>query len=321
MYKFKTRNKELQTGGLVQSSILLLLSLVAILAFVFQFILVGIISVGAVIIIAIWHYIKQRQRNQTKSSEDTQKANIPSNIEVNNKSQSFSDKVKYEKKKQKAVLLFCFDFDNTITQEHTHNILIKNPEVIKHGGQVNDEELAKALVTKLAFKFKAENELAETFKTIYKEGHNIAVLSYHSFPLVLKEVIKNLLVKAGIPSKELLMKGEDGKGRVYINASLPYNSQEYHMKFGKNEYIQDAMAKFGMDSSKADIKANVILIDDDVHNRELASQSVQVIEVDPQDLNYNIHLKKAREIIYDAQYEKTLDSELDKIIRSDKDSM
>jgi hypothetical protein len=96
--------------------------------------------------------------------------------------------------------------------------LTKHPEVIKNGGQVNDAKIAKALVTKLAFKFKAENELAETFKTIYKEGHNIAVLSYHSFPLVLKEVLKNLLVKAGIPTKELVMKGEDGKGRIYIFA-------------------------------------------------------------------------------------------------------
>jgi hypothetical protein len=199
--------------------------------------------------------------------------------------------------------------------------LTKHPEVIKNGGQVNDAKIAKALVTKLAFKFKAENELAETFKTIYKEGHNIAVLSYHSFPLVLKEVLKNLLVKAGIPTKELVMKGEDGKGRIYINASLPFNSQEYHMKFGKNEYIQDAIAKFGMNNAKVDAKDNVILVDDDIHNRELATQIVQVIEVDPQDPNYNTHLKKAREIVYDAQYEKTLDSELDKIISSDKDSM
>jgi hypothetical protein len=321
MYMFKPRNKEPQTGSIMRSSILLLLSLVAILAFAFKFLLLSVVSVSAVIIIALWAPIKRKYLKQTNSPESKNEAKITPNIEANNKNQSFSDKVKYEKKKQKAILLFCFDFDNTIVQENTHNILTKHPEVIKNGGQVNDAKIAKALVTKLAFKFKAENELAETFKTIYKEGHNIAVLSYHSFPLVLKEVLKNLLVKAGIPTKELVMKGEDGKGRIYINASLPFNSQEYHMKFGKNEYIQDAIAKFGMNNAKVDAKDNVILVDDDIHNRELATQIVQVIEVDPQDPNYNTHLKKAREIVYDAQYEKTLDSELDKIISSDKDSM
>jgi hypothetical protein len=320
MDKLKSRNKEAQSGSMMQNALVALFTLVAILAFVFGFVIVGVISVGAAIGVILMQVIQKKQV-QTQASKTAQEG-IKDDFEASNtKGQRFSDKVKYEKKKQKAILLFCFDFDNTIVQENTHNILTKHPEVIKNGGQVNDAKIAKALVTKLAFKFKAENELAETFKTIYKEGHNIAVLSYHSFPLVLKEVLKNLLVKAGIPTKELVMKGEDGKGRIYINASLPFNSQEYHMKFGKNEYIQDAIAKFGMNNAKVDAKDNVILVDDDIHNRELATQIVQVIEVDPQDPNYNTHLKKAREIVYDAQYEKTLDSELDKIISSDKDSM
>lgn len=269
----------------------------------------------ATITIAIILQIK-KVRHSRNVHDSVYKENIKpiSNIEVKHKNQKFSDKIKNEKKKEKVTLLFCFDFDNTITQDHTHNILINNPEVIQNGGQVNDEKFASILINKLAFKFKAENELIETFKAIYKEGHNIAILSYHSFPLVIKDLVKTLSVKAGIPIKEIVMKGEKNSGRIYINASYPSNVQEYHMKFGKNEYINDAMLKFNFDISKTEDRARVFLLDDDRHNNDLAVKIIQVIEVDPNDPNSNHHLKKAREVIYDLQLGKTLDQELDKII-------
>ncbi len=153
-------------------------------------------------------------------------------------------------KTNRETSLVCFDFDWTILNGHSHNVLadakIKAGEEKAFFNMIFPQSDEKY--------FQNKKLLLETFNVLFNQGHNIAITSFTHYPKII------------IPSLERLGLTNEQLERIYVIAWLP-ETNEIAIVFGKNPHIEKAMKHFKVAHNEL-----VILIDDSATNIEAAKK-------------------------------------------------
>jgi hypothetical protein len=131
--------------------------------------------------------------------------------------------------------LYCFDFDNTIVDGHYHNEL--NKKGVKPGkatlGDINTLLVKHPILN--------QSKLLETFRSILKNDHHLAITAWNEYP----EVIPWILRILGLTEDEI--------AKVHIESGFPTSFDQ-----GKSEHIEKAKKHFNVTDNRF-----VWLIDDD----------------------------------------------------------
>ncbi|KIE05336.1 hypothetical protein NF27_DT01100 [Candidatus Jidaibacter acanthamoeba] len=163
-------------------------------------------------------------------------------------------RVLYEQPAKRKSTLVCFDFDQTILNEHSHN-QIKCKQLSNFSEHIEADYLGELINQEPDGVFKNREKLLETFNLFFEQGHNIAITSFTEYKSLIIPVLKFL----GL-SKEQLSK-------IHVEAWLP-KTQDYMSKFGKNGHIRKAMDHFKVNEYQL-----VMLIDDSINNIEIAKHN------------------------------------------------
>ena len=152
--------------------------------------------------------------------------------------------------------LFCIDFDNTIASQHTHNI-IANAEQ-EHGRLSHEDQwqLVKDIPP-----IGSDQQWQELFKTLYKDGHRIAIVSFGQYEHIIARYLKEI-----IGLKESFIK-DHLKIVSYLPEDPSNANKEDHMSQANEEPKLPA--------------ENIVLVDDSRRNtRHAAVMGHQIIYAD-----------------------------------------
>ncbi len=183
---------------------------------------------------------------------------------------------------QNPKILACFDFDETIVNSHFHSEMGKaglkpagnfNSVLVAGQDQPKSDQYDAAAVQKEAEKLlqdpqkgiKNKEELLTTFKTLLKDGNEIAITSFTQYPDVIKPTLKEM----GLTEEEV--------SKIHIVGGFPSHGQADSSPDGKKEHIDKAMELAGI---KPGDYGRVMLVDDSVNNinkaRNIGVTAVQV---------------------------------------------
>lgn len=179
--------------------------------------------------------------------------------------------------------LFCFDFDETITQRHMHHFL--KTCGVKPGMPIMNEIIEICLES---CKLKNPDLTREAIKKIINQGDLAAIVSYNCYP----DMINYTLKKLGLSESELA-KIRISTGFPTEEGSIdPTGRKKISYAHGKELHIADCVA-WAKEQGFSIANEDIILIDDDQKNIEIAKQhghkAIQVPKIDkPLDFDYLI---------------------------------
>lgn len=157
--------------------------------------------------------------------------------------------------------LVCFDFDQTMTVQHTYNYFLKKKILPR---QLNEENKLECF-NKCGVLNRALTRAA--IETAITNGHLVAITSYTIYPEMILFTLKKIGLSENIISK------------VKIITGLPINEnqlsmevvQEPYEKIGKRLHIQKAI-QWGKEQGFQIENENIILVDDSEKNINVAKE-------------------------------------------------
>lgn len=152
--------------------------------------------------------------------------------------------------------LFIFDFDLTITSQHTHNLIID---------QINQEHDSKLKITRKDPQKRwsliadvqpigSKSEWKQLFSNITRSGHQIAIASFGKYG---KEIIPRYL-------EEVIGLDQTLLNKIFINSWNPKSN----MPQNKNAHILEVFEFFDIQGEK---QKETVLIDDALANIDAAA--------------------------------------------------
>lgn len=176
--------------------------------------------------------------------------------------------------------LFCFDFDETITNAHMHAYCFRQWQQDPNRPQIPGAgryDIAAFLNESGGIKNKAA--LEETFRRIFANKDKIAITSFSYFPLQIKAVLQQLnifpydinqiSVVAGYPTQE---------GKPSLLGGDPNHPD------CKEQHIRQAIQLSGLQNIQ---RRDVILVDDSQRNIQHAKQQGHIAIQVPKQINPN----------------------------------
>ncbi len=194
--------------------------------------------------------------------------------------------------------LFCFDFDQTISNDH----LFKPLFYLSKSGMTRENLINQGMAIFRQKGIKSEELFWEIIAKILQSEHQIAITTFSCYPDLIRacmleglQILRNL----GCHSDHIRKWKQSmiAYGDVAPQYS-PINPPEHciyircadgwHANLGKNMHIQQARQSYERANHK--FFDQVFLIDDDPYNIEMAKKNHDIGILVPQEINAKIHL-------------------------------
>lgn len=185
--------------------------------------------------------------------------------------------------KQKKLL--CLDVDGTIFFKSLHNYLGEKL-TIDHKFGISITEKLKIQYTDEFLRnpslgWRNKERLVTLIKKAWSSEYEVALVSFNDYPQEVEYAMTKIL--------------KEDVEKLYIVSYLPVALKKYYMVHpvcDKQKHIEEAMQKAGVTNP-----ANVLLIEDTLHNVEAAKKAgMKAVLIEPKDTSFKIAFDALREL-------------------------